>query len=219
VTAEPYFAVSQPSNVVILENAIKPDNKEKIELIDAQYELLPRGQYTKNMAATDLQPLVMDKKTPFSVYQARNAVRIAKAAGAESYAADSLKNAEGLLALAETKEGGKKGRAMTAREAVQSAEDSRSLAVKRQADEAIIMRRSKRRSRSAAPKVKLPPPPRVRQPRKRLKPRPKRQKNSRTPNAPPPSLWLAAPSPPLLKPKRKRKRPGPRPKNPKRRLI
>jgi hypothetical protein len=55
VTAEPYFAVSQPSNVVILENAIKPDNKEKIELIDAKYDLLPRGEYTKNIAATDRQ--------------------------------------------------------------------------------------------------------------------------------------------------------------------
>jgi outer membrane protein OmpA-like peptidoglycan-associated protein len=137
VTAEPYFAVSQPSNVVILENAIKPDNKEKIELIDAKYELLPRGEYTKNIAATDLQSTVMDKKTPFNVYQARNAVRIAKASGAETYAAEGYKNSERLLALSETKAGGKKGRSMTAREAVQSAEDSRSLAVKRQADETV----------------------------------------------------------------------------------
>lgn len=143
VTAEPYFAVSQPSNVVILENAIKPDNKEKIELIDAKYELLPRGQYTKNIAATDMQPKVVDKKTPFYVYQARNAVQIAKAAGAEAYAAEGFKNAERLLALAETKEGGPKGRSMTAREAVQIAEDSRSIAVKRQADEALATERQK----------------------------------------------------------------------------
>ncbi len=141
VTAEPYFAVSQPSNVVVLENAIKPDNKEKIELVDAKYELLPRGQYTKNIAATDLQPLVMDKKTPFNVYQARNAVKIAKAAGAETYAADGFKNAERLLALSETKEGGKKGRSMTAREAVQSAEDSRSIAVKHQTEESLATER------------------------------------------------------------------------------
>lgn len=137
VTAEPYFAVSQPSNVVVLENAIKPDNKEKIELIDAKYDLLPRGEYTKNIAATDLQATVMDKKTPFNVYQARNAVRIAKAAGAETYADEGYRNAERLLALSETKAGGKKGRSMTAREAVQSAEDSRSLALKRQADETV----------------------------------------------------------------------------------
>jgi outer membrane protein OmpA-like peptidoglycan-associated protein len=141
VTAEPYFAVSQPSNVVVLENAIKADNKEKIELINSKYELLPRGQYTKNIAATDLKPQVMDKKTPFYVYQARNAVQIAKAAGAEMYATDGYKNAERLLALSETKEGGKKGRAMTAREAVQSAEDSRLVAVKHQTEESLATER------------------------------------------------------------------------------
>lgn len=139
VTAEPYFAVSQPSNVVVLENAIKADNKDKIELVDAKYELLPRGQYTKNMSATDIAPVKMDKKTPFAVYQARNAVMIAKAADADKYAAEGFQNAQRLLALAETKEGGKKGRAMTAREAVQSAEDSRLLAIKRQSEESTAL--------------------------------------------------------------------------------
>ena len=137
VTAEPYFAVSQPSNVVILENAIESDNTAKIELIDARYELLTRGKYTVNIAAADLQPQVMDKKTPFAVYQARNAVRIAKAAGAETYAADSFKNAERLLALSEVNESSKKSRAMTARQAVQNAEDSRLIAVKHKSDEAL----------------------------------------------------------------------------------
>lgn len=137
VTAEPYFAVSKPSNVVVLENAIPAGNKEKIELIDARFDLLPRGEYTKNIAATDLQPTVMDKKTPFNVYQARNAVRIAKAAGAETYATEGYKNAERLLALSETSAGGNKGRSMTARQAVQIAEDSRSLSVKRRAEETV----------------------------------------------------------------------------------
>jgi outer membrane protein OmpA-like peptidoglycan-associated protein len=150
VTAEPYFAVSQPSNVVILENAIKPDNKEKIELIDAKYELLPRGEYVRNIAATDLQVQVMDKKTPFYVYQARNAVKIAKAAGAESYAADGYRNAERLLALSETKAGGKKGRAKAAREAVQAAEDSRALSVKRQGDETASSEQQRARDDVAA---------------------------------------------------------------------
>jgi len=138
VTAEPYFAVSQPSSVVILENAIKPGNKEKIELVDAKYELLPRGIYIKNISSTDFQQQVMDNKTPFDVYQARNAVRIASAAGAEHYAAESFNNAKRLLDLSEIKKGNKKGRAMTAREAVQSAEDSRSIAVKRKAEEDAI---------------------------------------------------------------------------------
>ncbi|OVE76700.1 hypothetical protein BVX98_05315 [bacterium F11] len=141
VTAEPYFAVSQPSDVVILENAIKPDEDEKISLMEATYELLPRGQYTKNISATDRQPQVMDEETPFYVYQARNAVKIAKAAGAEKYEADSFKNAEKLLTLSETKDGGRKHRIKTARQAVQSAEDSRSLTLKRQAAEGLAAER------------------------------------------------------------------------------
>jgi outer membrane protein OmpA-like peptidoglycan-associated protein len=123
VTAEPYFAVSQPSNVVVMENVIRKDTAGKVEAIDAKYELLQRGQYTTNVVPSDLQPTVIDKKTPFAVYQARNAVRIAKAAGAETYAPEAYAKSAELLAQSETKEGGKKGRAMTAREAVQSAED------------------------------------------------------------------------------------------------
>ncbi len=137
MTAEPYFAVSQPSNVVMLENAIKPDNKEKVELIDAKYDLLPRGEYTKNIAATDLQATVMDKKRRSTSTKRAMPCRLPKRRGRKTYAAEGYRNAERLLALSETKAGGKKGRSMTAREAVQSAEDSRSLSVKRQTDETI----------------------------------------------------------------------------------
>ena len=45
VTAEPYFAVSRPSDVVVMENVVRPDTVGKIEVIDAKYELLQRGQY------------------------------------------------------------------------------------------------------------------------------------------------------------------------------
>lgn len=136
VTAEPYFAVSQPSSVVVLENVIDKDNKAAIEWVDANYELLPRGQYMKNSPEAEQAQAPMDKKTPFDLYQARNAVRIAKAAGADALDPEGFKNAERLLALAETKEGGKKGRVMTAREAVQAAEGSRLVAVKRGAQKA-----------------------------------------------------------------------------------
>ncbi len=140
VTAEPYFAVSGPSNVVVLENAIRKDTKGKIETIDAKYELLQRGQYEVNIAPTELG-MTMDKKTPLAVYEARNAVRIAKAAGAETYAAEAFKNAQDLLAQAETKEGGKKGRSQTAREAVQRAEDARLVSIKRQEAESLASER------------------------------------------------------------------------------
>ena len=77
----------------------------------------------------------MDTKTPFVVYQARNAVSIAKAAGAETYAFNEFNNAQNLLKMAENPKGSRKSRNMTAREAVQSAEASRLIAVKVQGQE------------------------------------------------------------------------------------
>ena len=49
VTAEPYFAVSQPSDVVVMENFVRSDTRGKIEEIDAKFELLQRGQYSVNV--------------------------------------------------------------------------------------------------------------------------------------------------------------------------
>jgi outer membrane protein OmpA-like peptidoglycan-associated protein len=140
VTAEPYFAVSGPSNVVVLENVIRKNTKGKVVPIDAKFELLERGQYATNMAPSELG-MTMDPKTPLAVYQARNAVRIAKAAGADTYANAEFNNAQQLLAQAETKEGGKKGRLQTAREAVQRAEDARFVSVKRQQAEGLATER------------------------------------------------------------------------------
>jgi hypothetical protein len=94
----------------------------------------------------------MDKKTPFNVYQARNAVRIAQAAGAETYAADGFKNAERLLALSETKAGGKRGRSKNARQAVQMAEDSRLLSVKLQEEERVVNAQQATQARVASAK-------------------------------------------------------------------
>jgi len=138
VTAEPYFAVSQPSDVVVLENAIRRGSKEQFEFIDAKYELLKRGQYTLNL--TPMEPVVMDEKTPFGVYQARNAVRIARATGAAVYAPEAFGKAQSYLTQAESNES-KKARAMAAREAVQRAEDARLIAVQRQDVERVAMER------------------------------------------------------------------------------
>ncbi len=101
VTAEPYFAVTQPSDVVVMENFVTNETNGTVEEVDAKYELLQRGQYTANVAPANLQPMVMDPKTPLEVYEARNAVRIAKWAGADQYASDSLQKAELDLSNAE----------------------------------------------------------------------------------------------------------------------
>lgn len=144
VTAEPYFAVSQPSNVVVMENELQKNTTGKVELIDAKYELLKRGQYTLNTGTT--APIVMDAKTPFAVYQARNAVRIARAAGASSYAADSFAKAQASLQQSEDPIGGMKARTLLAKESVQRAEDARLIAVQRQAAEQLAMEQKQAQS-------------------------------------------------------------------------
>jgi outer membrane protein OmpA-like peptidoglycan-associated protein len=140
VTAEPYFAVSAPGNVVILENAIRPNTRGKIESIDAKYELLQRGQYEVNIAPSELG-MTMDPETPLAIYEARNAVRIAKASGAQTYATDAFNNAQKLLTQAESKDLSKKERSSMAREAVQRSEDARLVSIKRQEAESLAAER------------------------------------------------------------------------------
>ncbi len=153
VTAEPYFAVSQPSDAVVMENVVRKDTRGKVEEIDAKYELLQRGQYTVNVLPADLKPMLLDKKTPLDLYQARNAVRIAKWAGADVSAADSFDKASKLLAQAEANKTGNKGSrsiAMASREAVQTAEDARLITLKNQAETRLAQERAASAGREAA---------------------------------------------------------------------
>src|ERR1039458_2569977 len=141
VTAEPYYAVRQPSDLIVLENVVRADTVGKIEEIDAKYELLHRGEYQR--LANPLA-LKMDRKLPLELYEARNAVQIARAVGADRFAAETFQKAEKNLSQAEAyqaRKAGEKPVAMTAREAVQMAEDSRAIAVKRQEDEALTAER------------------------------------------------------------------------------
>jgi outer membrane protein OmpA-like peptidoglycan-associated protein len=149
VTAEPYYSVSKPSDLIVMENVFRADTKGKIEEIDAKYELLQRGQYQR--LANPLA-LKMDRKLPLELYEARNAVQIARAIGAERFAAETFQRAEKSLAQAETyqaRKAGWKPVAMTAREAVQTAEDSRAIAVKRQEEDALAAERQQSADREA----------------------------------------------------------------------
>jgi len=153
VTAEPYFAVSMPSNVVVMENVVRSDTKGKIEEMDAKYELLQRGQYER--LANPLA-LKMDSKMPLELYEARNAVQIARASGADRFASETFSKAENSLSQAEAYQARKAGRksvTMTAREAVQTAEDSRAIAVKRQEEERLASERQASSDREALAKA------------------------------------------------------------------
>ncbi len=149
VTAEPYFSVTRPSDLVVMENVVRADTRGKVEEIDAKYELLQRGQYTR--LANPLA-LKLDNSVPLELYQARNAVQIAKAIGAEKYANETFIKAEKSLAAAEAyqaRNAGKKPVTMTARETVQTAEDARAIAVKRQEEEALNTERRQSVEREA----------------------------------------------------------------------
>src|SRR6266853_883126 len=141
VTAEPYFAVSRPSDVVVMENVVRADTAGKIESIDAKYELLQRGQYEHLANVLDLR---VNRKMPLELYEARNAIQIARSSGADRYATETFQKAESNLKQAEAyraKNAGSKPVTMTARQAVQIAEDSRAIAVKRQDDELLAAER------------------------------------------------------------------------------
>ncbi len=149
VTAEPYYAVTQPSDLIVMENVVRADTKGKIEEIDAKYELLQRGQYQR--LANPLA-LKVDQKMPLELYEARNAVQIARSVGADQFATETFQKAEKSLAQAEayqSRNAGKKPVTMTAREAVQTAEDSRAIAVKRQEEEALTKERQLSAEREA----------------------------------------------------------------------
>jgi len=147
VTAEPYSAVRQPSDVVVMENEIRPDTIGATELIQPKYELLPRGHYTYTVPdglqadERNATRLPMDQyEALVQVYEAQNAVQIAKAMGADRYAAETYNRAEDLLRSARRMQDGKGDRSAvvtTARQAAQTAEDARMIAMKRQQDDEL----------------------------------------------------------------------------------
>jgi outer membrane protein OmpA-like peptidoglycan-associated protein len=156
VTAEPYFAVSQPSDVVVMENFVRKDTVGKVEEIDAKYELLQRGLYVVDVPPAELKPIPLDKNTPLDLHEARNAVRIARWANADKDAGESFQKADRLLKQAEAykeRKAGNKQVSMTAREAVQTAEDARLIALKRQDERRVSQERQAAADREAQAKA------------------------------------------------------------------
>jgi outer membrane protein OmpA-like peptidoglycan-associated protein len=155
VTAEPYFAVTQPSDVVVMENFVRHDTTGTIEEVDAKYELLQRGQYTLNVNPSELKPMRLEPRVPLELYEARNAVQIARWVGADRYAAETfqkavegLQNAEGYLSGKQ----GKKPIGTVAREAAQMAEDARIITIKRIEEERLANERAAAAEREARAK-------------------------------------------------------------------
>jgi outer membrane protein OmpA-like peptidoglycan-associated protein len=133
VTAEPYYAVRQPSNVVVIENVIREDTKGTTEAVNTKYELLERGGYIPTGYKFD--PVVLNTRLPLEFFEARNALRIAQSEGAETYASDTYQHAVRLMDRvdedATSKHTDRKAMIAVAREAVQTAEDARAITVKK----------------------------------------------------------------------------------------
>src|SRR2546427_8960996 len=138
VTAEPYFAVTQPGNTVVLENVFGPATLGKAENIDASYELLGRGIYSSSNTKIENAIFGIDRKTPLELVEARNSLRIAHIALADKYAASALAKADQQLRNAEevyARKSDKKSVVAAAREAVETAEEARGSAGRQQTAE------------------------------------------------------------------------------------
>ncbi|MGA2981994.1 MAG: OmpA family protein [Terriglobales bacterium] len=133
VTAEPYYAVRQPSNLVVLENVVRDSTKGTTEAVNAKYELMERGGYIPTGYKFD--PVVLNARLPLEFFEARNALRIAQSEGAEQYASDSYQHAVQLMNNADeyatSKHIDTKPLIAVSRDAVQTAEDAREIAVKK----------------------------------------------------------------------------------------
>src|SRR5580658_5677200 len=133
VTAEPYYAVTMPSDLVVVQNIVEDRTQGVIEQVNAHYSLLPRGAYAETAGKhTVLHPITRNDRSPLELYEALNAVQIADAAGAEKYAADIMATARTSLQNAQDTDTHQKDRKETitfAREAVQSAEDARIITI------------------------------------------------------------------------------------------
>jgi outer membrane protein OmpA-like peptidoglycan-associated protein len=149
VTAEPYFAVTRPSDVVVAENIVRQDTAGGIHPISAKFDLLQKGQYTVNLSPDQLPATTADKKTPLELLEAQNAIAIAQAAGADQYAADTLGKAKAYLAQGQNYLRQKQNITPigAVARATQAAEDARLLTLQKKQEEQTAAERQRAQDR------------------------------------------------------------------------
>ncbi len=152
ITAEPYFAVTQPSSIVVLENVARPDTAGKEEQIEFTYELIGRGAYSSSNTPLKDAIFGIDPRTPLELFEARNALRVARAAGAEKYAPAALARADQSLSQAESayRQKNKTAVVSSARDAAQNAEEARVMSVKQQEKERLERESADREAKAKA---------------------------------------------------------------------
>ncbi|HEY3742729.1 MAG TPA: OmpA family protein [Bryobacteraceae bacterium] len=153
VTAEPYYAVTQPSDYVVMEAVVNQDTSGTIMPIEAKYELVKRGGYLQQLPPADRVRLREAKNIPLDLMEARQAMAVATAAGADRYAADTMAKANVDLGNAEAflQSNQDKKRIQTlARHVTQLAEDARLISVRKANDELLARERYENQQRNAA---------------------------------------------------------------------
>lgn len=155
ITAEPYYAVTQPSDAVVMEGVVKQGTTGTITPIEAKYELMPRGMYVSRLPAGQRVKWSVEGKRsiPLDLLEARQAMAVAKSVDAGKYAADTMRKASTDLYNAESflkSKGDTKKIQSLARNVTQLAEDARLIAVKRQEEEYLEAQRKEAADRLAA---------------------------------------------------------------------
>jgi outer membrane protein OmpA-like peptidoglycan-associated protein len=140
VTAEPYYAVSQPSDVIVLQNVFKDSTNGVLQQVNVHYALLPKGLYANTDGAKSVSNPITDREhTPLALYEAYNAQRIAESVGADKYAPDVMKEVSTDLQNAQDLQSNKhrdvKMEFTYARSAVQRSEDARIVTLRKQAEQ------------------------------------------------------------------------------------
>jgi outer membrane protein OmpA-like peptidoglycan-associated protein len=153
VTAEPYYAVSNPSDAVVLENVVLPGTSGTLQQAEVNYSLFGRGLYSYDVAAAARS--YPKAEAPLEVEEARNAVQIANNLGARQYAPDvmrdaqqSLRNAEGML-----NGGDRKVSVQDSRDAVQKAAEAVQMTIQRMGEEAQARERAASAQQTAEAKA------------------------------------------------------------------
>ena len=147
VTAEPYFAVTQPSDTVVMEGVVKngPEGTTgTISPISAKYELLEHGSYDAILPAADRAIVKQRNDIPLDLKEARHAMAIARAVGAETFAPDTMKRASTDLYNAESFWTSRKDtkRVQTlARNVTQLSEDARIITMRKLQDQHLAAER------------------------------------------------------------------------------
>jgi outer membrane protein OmpA-like peptidoglycan-associated protein len=155
VTAEPYYAVTQPGDEVVLENAV-PESLSS-ERVDAKYALISRGSYASANTKIDNAIFGVDRKAPLELFEARNAVRIARNALADTYASSTMARAKEQLKQADDAYAARKDKKVViaaARNAVETAEEARVIAIQKKEEEDAQLAQDAERKAAAAREAK-----------------------------------------------------------------